>query len=201
MSVDDASGYAKGRRTRAQIVAAALDAFGSAGYRGASMAQIAQTCGVSRAGLAHHFPTKESLLIAVLVERDRVNGELFFAGMDPDGDGGDYLRRLLRVVEHNASTPGIVSLFVTLSAEATDPAHPAHVYFAVRYDTLRRHIHAALTDLRARGLLRGDGADAEVDLIALIDGLQIQWLLAPETVDMPTRMRRWIARETLLTID
>jgi AcrR family transcriptional regulator len=37
------------------------------------MVQIAAACGISRAGLLYHFPTKESLLEAVLSERDRID--------------------------------------------------------------------------------------------------------------------------------
>ena len=97
--------YSKGARKRAEIVSAAFEAFSVSGYRNASMVQIAATCGVSRAGMAHHFPTKETLLAAVLEERDRVNGELFFHDFDPTADGLDYFARLMRVIEHNATTP------------------------------------------------------------------------------------------------
>ena len=44
----------------------AFTAFGTIGYWNTTLAQIAQDCGVTRAGLLHHFPTKESLLEAVL---------------------------------------------------------------------------------------------------------------------------------------
>lgn len=184
--------YPKGRRTRAEIVRAALEAFSAGGYRNASMVQIAAQCGVSRAGLAHHFPTKEALLAAVLQERDRADVEMFLDGADPSADGLDYLRRMLRVIEHNASTPGVVGLFATLSIEAADPNHPAHAYFAARYASLRRDLRLAFADLAARGMIRAgvDLTDLESDLIALIDGLQIQWLLDPPGVDMAARLRR-----------
>ena len=184
--------YPKGDRRRTEIVRAAFSAFSADGYRGASMVQIAAACGVSRAGLLHHFPSKELLLAAVLTERDRINGELFFAGMAaPGADGLDYFRRLLRVIEHNASQREIVSLFATLSTEAADPAHPAHAYFANRYRWLRADIADALAELAGRGLLRDqiDIVGAATDLVALIDGLQIQWLLDAESVDIPARVR------------
>jgi AcrR family transcriptional regulator len=182
--------YPKGERRRAQIIHAAFEAFGAVGYRSASMVQIAADCGVSRAGLLHHFPTKESLLEAVLKERDRLDFEQFFQGGTSD-DGLDYLARTVRLVEHNAANPGIVSLFAVLSTEASDPAHPAHQYFRERYERSRAWMRRAVRDLAARGLLRAhvepDGL--EVDVFALIDGLQVQWLLHPEVVDMPARLR------------
>jgi len=195
------AGYAKGRARRARIVRTAFEAFSAHGYRGASLVQIAADSGVSRAGLVHYFPTKESLLAAVLEERDRVDSEQFFAGVTAPVDGLDLLARFARLVEHNASNRGIVSLFAALSVEASDPSHPAHDYIATRYETLRRHLGAAIADLGARGLLRDDveveGLAAE--LIATVDGLQVQWLVAPESVDMAAQFRRRLA--ALVTVD
>ncbi|MEU7750115.1 TetR family transcriptional regulator C-terminal domain-containing protein [Nonomuraea sp. NPDC049158] len=81
--------------------------------------------------------------------------------------------------------PELVSLYAVLSVEAADPAHPAHAYFVDRYTHIRRDIRHAFEELHARGLVRpGTGiAGAESDLIALIDGLQVQWLLDPASVD------------------
>ncbi|WP_062520943.1 TetR/AcrR family transcriptional regulator [Demequina silvatica] len=188
--------YAKGDRRRAQILREAFAAFSAGGYRGASMVQIAAACGVSRAGLQHHFPTKEALLAAVLEERDRVNGELFFAGCDARKDGIDYLTRLMRVLEHNVTQRELIALFATLSTEAADAEHPAHGYFADRYRWLRRDIDDALAEAASRGLLR-PGVDLDglsSDLIALIEGLQVQWLLDPDAVDLPRRVRAWLAQ-------
>lgn len=186
-------GYASGRRRRDQVVSAAFAAFGAVGYRQTSMSQIAADCGVSRAGLSHHFPTKESLLEAVLDERDRRHSLRFFEDAPgPDRDGLDHFARLVALTRANATTPGIVSLYAALSAEATDPAHPAHTYFVRRYENSRRHLTLAVEDLRSRGLLRdasADGTRLAEEIIALVDGLQIQWLLSPTTVDMAGRLR------------
>ncbi|KHK95892.1 hypothetical protein LK09_17945 [Microbacterium mangrovi] len=187
--------YPKGERRRAEILEAAFDAFGTVGYRNASMVQIAADCGVSRAGLLHHFPTKESLLEAVLKQRDRIDNEQFFAGGTSD-DGLDYLTRMVRLVEHNAAHPGIVSLFAVLSSEASDPGHPAHVYFQERYARSRSWLRRAFRDLEQRGMLRPhvqpDGLD--VEFLSLLDGLQVQWLLQPDAVDMPARVRAFLSR-------
>lgn len=189
------SNYPKGERRRAEILETAFEAFGALGYRNASIVQIAADCGVSRAGLLHHFPTKESLLEAVLKQRDRLDNEQFFAGGTSD-DGLDYLTRMVRLVEHNAAHPGIVSLFAVLSSEASDPGHPAHVYFQERYDRSRGWLQRAFADLDRRGMLRPhvqpDGLD--VEFLALLDGLQVQWLLQPDVVDMPGRVRAFLGR-------
>lgn len=186
-----ARNYPKGERRRAQIIQAAFQAFGTVGYRNASMLQLAADCGVSRAGLLHHFPTKESLLEAVLEQREVQDGERFFPRGAAARDGLEFLAGLVRLVAYNQANPGIVSLFAVLSAEASDPSHPAHAYFVARYERTRASMQRSIDDLAARKLLRDhvDPADVAVDLIALMDGLQIQWLLAPDRVDMPARFR------------
>jgi len=200
-SRSEGRGYPKGDRRRAAIVDAAFGEFSRLGYRHGSVVQIAAAVGVSRAGLLHHFPNKQSLLVAVLQERDRINGELFWQGFEPESDGVDYFARLIRTIEHNASIPGAVSLFAMLSTEASDPAHPAHAFFVDRYRWLLRDVGHALDDLDARGLLRAGVARAglERDVVALMDGLQVQWLLDPEGVDMAERLRMRV--QDLLTCE
>ena len=47
--------------------------FAATGYRGTSLADVAQAAGLSNAGLLHHFPSKEQLLIEVLRRRDEAD--------------------------------------------------------------------------------------------------------------------------------
>lgn len=193
--------YPKGERRRAQIIDAAFAAFGQVGYRNASMVQLAAACGVSRAGLLHHFPTKESLLEAVLEQRELRDDEHFFrTGIDP-ANGLEYFAGMLRLLAHNQSNPLIVSLFAVLSSEATASDHPAHPYFVARYERTRSQMQVAIDDLASRGLLRPHVvADTlAAGLIAMIDGLQVQWLLAPSTIDMPGYLRDMLG--ALLTVE
>jgi AcrR family transcriptional regulator len=182
----------KGDRRKVQILEAAFEVFANGGYRNASMVQIATACGVTRAGLLHHFPTKETLLEAVLTERDRRTAELFFARAPAEADDGiAYFKRLIRVAEHNSRNPGIVSLFAVLSTEATDPEHPAHAYFAARYERSLQRTRDALSNLDRRGLLRpaAHRSGIEAEIIALMDGLQVQWLFDPEKTHMVSQLR------------
>lgn len=196
--------YAPGIARRAAIMESAFTAFGTIGYWNTTLAQIAQDCGVTRAGLLHHFPTKESLLEAVLARRDEVNRDLIFGGQqDPRRDPRDFLGKLIRLVEHNASQPGIVSLFAVLGAEATHPDHPAHAYFAGRYESVRSWISEALRLLEQEGgLLPGsDPTSAAIELTALLDGLQVQWLYRPDAIDMPALFRQRINAQLVVPLD
>ncbi|WP_048646029.1 TetR/AcrR family transcriptional regulator [Nitratireductor soli] len=65
--------------TRAKLVAAARQAFGTVGYAAASMDDFTAEAGLTRGALYHHFGGKEGLLKAVVAEIDaemsqRLNG-------------------------------------------------------------------------------------------------------------------------------
>lgn len=199
----DSQGYAKGRARRREIIRVATGFFGRTGYTSATMIDIAAECGISRAGLLHHFPTKESLLEAVLETRDREDRERFRANGSTVGDGLGVLRGMVALAEHNRSVPGLIGLYAVLSAEATSALHPAHDYFIARYARIRHGTRTALEQARAGGYLR-DGVDLEdaaVELTALMDGLQVQWLLAPASVDMAEQLRRAIQRLLSVPLD
>lgn len=175
--------YAKSAATRIAILDAALEVFAQSGYRRGSLREVAERVGMSEAGLLHHFKNKSLLLQAVLDHRDDVSRQL----VDFDAlDGVESLRGLVSLAAHNASTPGVVELYTTLSAEATSPDHPAHAYFLQRYRYVRESTSAAFERVAAAGRLRPgiDPYRAAVATIALMDGLQVQWLLDPDSTDM-----------------
>lgn len=179
--------YARGRARRDEIMAGAIELFGRIGYRNATTLDIATHVGISRTGLLHHFPSKEALLKAILAKRDVEDLER----LGPTGDPLTDLGNLVALARHNAGIPDLVSLFAVLSAEAGDPAHPAHDYFVLRYERARASIGDILARASEAGLLEA-GVDVDREaraLVALMDGLQVQWLLAPDMVDMAADLR------------
>ena len=184
--------YAKSERTRELILDSATTVFAESGYRSASLRAVAEQVGMSEAGLLHHFTSKNGLLAAVLRRRDDRNQEWFDREIERGRDLPHFLEAL---VEHNASTPGVVELFCTLAAEATSPSHPAHGYFTERYRTTIALLRDAFEDLRTSGRLR-EGVDPAVaarSTVALMDGLQIQWLMDRTSVDMAAEVRDHLA--------
>lgn len=167
--------YAKTAARRQEILDTALEVFAQQGFRGGSLREIAERVGLSQAGVLHHFDSKEALLAAVLQQRDTQNNAVFAADRAEHG----LLEALRLAVRRDSQADGLVRLFVTLAAEATDPEHPAHAFFVQRYADLLAMIAA---DLRS-GQVTGDiaaGVDPEVCaavVVALWDGLQVQWLL------------------------
>ncbi len=189
-------GYAKGRATRAHILDRAVEVFGEVGYRGASLREISARAGLSHPGLLHHFPTKEALLLAVLERRDQT-AEAAVRGTG--ATGAAELRGIAEQYAANAERPEIVELFTTLSAEATAASHPAHEFFVARYQRVVADFADAYREARAQGALRADVQPeaAARDLVALMDGLQVQWLFEPDAVDLGARVRAHIESQLI----
>jgi AcrR family transcriptional regulator len=190
--------YGKSRARREEIVRAAVEVFSSVGFHKGSLREVADRAGLSQAGLLHHFPSKERLLQAVLTWRDEDAGQRLGS---PAPEGLDLLRGMVDTVAHNASTPELVELHVVLSAEGTSTDHPMHEYFVTRYATVFDLILTALETADAQGQLRPDVdlRSAARTMIALMDGLQVQWLLHREDVDMASDLRRYV--QSLLTVE
>ncbi|MDF2993882.1 MAG: TetR family transcriptional regulator [Microbacterium sp.] len=180
--------YAKTEATRQAILDAALEVFSQSGYRSGSLRDIATRVGMSEAGLLHHFRNKSALLEAVLEERDDRARALVPIESE---DGADVLRGLVDLASYNASIPGVVELYTTLSAEATSSDHPAHGYFVRRYEYTRGNIERSFHSLRDEGRLRHGMTPrrAAITAVALMDGLQVQWLLDRDALDMAEELR------------
>lgn len=190
-------GYAKGRATQQEIIRTAILVFADVGYHGASLRDIAARVGISHPGLLHHFPNKVALLEAVLEYRDAADEESFHQDV---ARGTDYFEALLNIVERNRLRRPLVELYAGLSTEATSPGHPAHEYFQRRYARLLDEQGGHLRERAARGGL-APGADPQQvarTVLALMDGLQVQWLLSldrpsAERVDMAADLRAYLA--------
>ncbi|MYS82402.1 TetR/AcrR family transcriptional regulator [Embleya scabrispora] len=186
-------GYASGDARRTRILNIALQEFAENGYRGTSLARIAERAELTQAGLLHHFRSKQELLVAVLDLRDRMDTEHLDLGVLPLG-GAAALDKLAELAEHNRNIPGLVQLFTVLTGEAVTTDHPAHGWAQDRYAMLRSGITASLEAGRASGELRADIDPPAVaaQVFAMMDGLQLQWLLDPEHVDMATLFRDYV---------
>ncbi len=189
-------GYAKGRRRREAIVAAALGVFARTGYHSAAMAGIAREAGLTLPGLLHHFPSKVELLLAVLERRDAETDRLLPAKGAGDADWRGLLRGLVAVARHNEGTPGVVRAFAMLSVESLGEGHPAADWFRARTETTRARIAHSLTRGMAEGAVAPDTDPAAIasEIIAMMDGLQEQWLRAEGALDMAGIFEGYVER-------
>ena len=170
--------------SRKKILQEATRLFSENGFRGTRLADIARAVEMTEPGVLHHFQSKENLLLSVLEERDRVDTENYFRVLDDSNF--NFLRAMKSLVEHNERIPSLVQLFTVLVAESIPADQPGHAFFINRYQSIRKIAIDFLEKAKQRGEIREDVSceDLAIMLIAMMDGLQIQWLLEPEQVDM-----------------
>lgn len=182
--------YRKTAERRREILDAALAVFGRSGYRAGSIREIAEAVGMSQAGLLHHFENKDALLTAVLRHRDDLSKPHY-----PREGSIQTLLATVAVARFNMSHRGVVELYCVLSAEATAPDHPAHRYFADRYAWLRSIMLDAFEQMARSGQLRAgvDPVVAARSTLAVMDGLQVQWLLDSASVNMAADLEAWFS--------
>jgi len=181
--------YAGSAERRVAIVDAAFEVFATKGYVGGSLRDVAGVVGMSQTSLLHYFPSKSALLLAVLERRDAVSDR---PAAPPDCGG--LVETVLGQARHNESVPGLISLYAVLAGEAVTAGNPGSEYVRERFGRLRAEYGDALRALEARGRLR-PGVDpdrAAAGLVALWDGIQLQWLLDPERVDVVRQLHDYL---------
>ncbi|MDQ7991751.1 MAG: TetR/AcrR family transcriptional regulator [Propionicimonas sp.] len=169
---------------RQEIVRAATEIFGSKGYKAGPLTEIAEQVGMTHAGILHHFGSKHQLLLEVLSYRDESDVAELDGKHIPDGT--DLFRHLVRTAFANAQRAGIVQAYAVLSAESVTDNHPARSYFEGRYHQLRGEVaHAFEVMCAERGVAApATIAHASASILAVMDGLQVQWLLDPGDVQL-----------------
>lgn len=200
--------YAKSAERRQQIVDEAYRVFATRGYHGSSLREIAAAAGIGLSTLQHHFGGKEDLLLAMLARRDEWGGRVQPPGDEAGGDvasgdeaGGDeagaglpFPDSIVAQARRNEGIPGLIALYSILAAEATTPDHPGHEYFLGRYARMQELYERDFAALAADGRLH-DGVDpalAAATVVALWEGIQLQWLYTPERVEAAAALRGYL---------
>jgi AcrR family transcriptional regulator len=163
---------AKGRATRARIVAAAAGLVRERGAAETSLDEVIQRAAVSKGQLYHYFQDKADLLRAVVAHQtDRL-----LAAQEPQLqalDGWAPIRAwfdwlvTLQVERQGCGGCPIGSLVPQL-AETNEPARAE---LAVSFDRWERHLRQGLRAMQARGALRAD-ADIEALVTATMASIQ-----------------------------
>lgn len=165
-----------------QIIEVSTRIIGQYGHYGFSIQQVADACGLTKAGLLHHVKSKDRLLMLVLQARDDADMALIGApegvASESDDPGSEAaLERALALIHglvaHNASQPQIVRLYSVLRNESLAKDHPSYEYFVIRdrmaLDEFER-IFAPFVDSPGSFARR---------VLALMGGLEEQWLRDP----------------------
>ena len=166
---------------RASILATALAIIDEHGHQGLTMRALARACGMSAPGLMHYFPDMPTLVVAVVDYREFRDAALF-EGVEP---GPGTTRRILdSVIENIVARPKAAELFAIVEAQAIDPRHPGHEYFRTRAETIVAEFAPIV------GAEYANPEELIRQLIAVGDGLQLNWLRDPTAFDL---LERWHA--------
>ena len=190
---------------RARILNEAVVLFGEHGYAGTSLADIANAADISKAGLLHHFSSKDELFAKVLERRDRedalsilvespTSGEDVVdapvdtvgnvdtlevaATPDIDVDPWSLLDRYIELLERNVAHRDLTAIYTATAVSVLDAAHPAHRWMANHLNGAVERFEASFEAGKAAGLVDPQMPSRLVarSLVALTDGLQLQWL-------------------------
>lgn len=182
----------RGRKRRAEILQGARKLFAQRGFRGTSLAMLAEEIGITDAGLLYHFPSKNALLLAVLEETDQEQ-ETRMAG-DLDTADASYIASWAEFGQVLEDDPVLTALDVLMSAEHLETTSEFNEYFRRRYETFRDRLVRSFEAGRAAGVYRTDfdPLTEAVLMLATLDGLRLQWLLSDGRISMADAMRYFI---------
>lgn len=172
------------QKRRIQILETATVLIAERGFWGVTLRDVAIICGITEAGVLHHFASKAKLLIAVLEYRDEADFHALakLLGIDRSDIDRSPLSVSLRqlctaLITRNAGQPEIVRLYSVLNAEALEPSHPAHDYFQDREKMALSLFRRAMPDT-------AEAVHISRQILAAMDGLQLRWLRMPNEVDL-----------------
>jgi len=191
----------RGEQARTRILEAASQAFAREGFNGSSLDRIAKAAGLTKAGLIHHFPSKLDLLRAVLDARE--DEALVQAGRDTATL--HVLDTLLMVARRDVVDETRTRGFAVLLGEAVALDSPVADWFQGHYGQLTDEIASAIASAARSGLARTaiDPAAIAAEAVAVMDGLQIQWLLGGSAEAYLDRLEQYLdrLREHLTAVD
>jgi AcrR family transcriptional regulator len=164
------------RTSQERILSAAKQVFAAHGYRGGSLNDVATLAGYTRAGLLHHYPSKQAVLLALLDLRDERLGT-----RDSREEESIFtvIERLPDLVRRILEDRVLVQLAHALTAEASEGGHPAHEWASGRQDQLRQRLVASVKhSIGARELPASiDPESLAAVILAVVEGLEAQWLI------------------------
>jgi len=172
----------RGLRTEASILTATLDSLATRGIHDTSLELIAAQVGVAKSSILWHFGSKEGLLLRVaerafsIVERSLAPEILALRTIEERGEA--MWRIYTEIIDHAPEVRRVV-LYLIFCAGDDRPEVRAglqRLYRGTR-TLLVAGLHDVVPDVRRRNQL------ATLAMAAL-DGIFLQWLLDPKTVDL-----------------
>ncbi|HEY6792916.1 MAG TPA: TetR/AcrR family transcriptional regulator [Trebonia sp.] len=177
--------YPKGVRRRQQILESAIAQFAQRGVDRASLRTVGEAIGVSHAALRHYFSSRDELLVEVYRAHEaRADGDASTAASLGEESA---VTVIIEAAQRNRSIPGLVELYAALTTDALQEQHAVTREFVRdRFRWLRALLAARIESGQQAGHIAADidPLAAAALVIAASDGLQVQWLLDPDAVDV-----------------
>jgi len=160
------------------ILATAMAIIDEQGHQGLTMRALARECEMSAPGVMHYFPDMPTLVVAVVAYRDQRD----FSDVEIPQPGPGMSRLVLdAVIDNIVDRPKAAELFAIVEAQAIDPRHPGRDYFRERADEVAADF---ATFLAAEFK---DPMPLAHALVAVMDGLQLNWLRDRDAFDLRER--------------
>ncbi|MEO6196853.1 MAG: TetR/AcrR family transcriptional regulator [Dehalococcoidia bacterium] len=177
--------------TRVRILEAAYRVFARRGYEAATVEEITVECGIAKGALYGHFASKEELFRTILVEHVRRRAAETAARLEP---GLPLRESILRIIESSWATCRTDPIWSSLLMESWALASRnewGREAVATHFDHCSTALARFLSGAQRAGLVR---ADVDVHqaarlLLALNDGLVLQWQTQPDKVDLEEYLR------------
>ncbi len=182
----------KGEERRRLILDVATRLFARGGFNTVSLADIANEVGLTQAGLLHHFPSKNALLMGMLEQRE----DMFHKSVERREQlGMNYFESFVASLRENERNPEMVQLFTILSGESLIDDNPSKDWFVNHYDQMVRRGAEEISKLIDLDKLPQEVSVEDIAraAIGLADGLRLQWLMDPNSVDRPGTITKFVA--------
>jgi AcrR family transcriptional regulator len=171
-----------------EILAAAVAVFAERGYKRASIDAVAERAGLTRQGVLHYFPSKKRLLLALVQLREDLAREHLTA-LHADA-GKDLPGLLAEVITYDHKNPGLAQIHSVLVAEGVTGSDQAQQFCHDYYRSIREQTVKHLTELYGDRLPSGlTPRAAATAVVAMLEGVQQQWMLDEEQTDYPEIIR------------
>lgn len=169
-----------------EILEESTKLFSEYGFKATTLAMVAEAVGLTEAGVLHYFPSKVHLLQGVLQYRDQKYIEKYAVLIESEKkDIAELFETLNGVYAEDEELLELIQLFIVLVGESIRSEHPSHDFFVDRYQRGREIYVQQLSSFSQTKIPSDVDLNELATLImAVVDGLQIQWLLDPAKVDL-----------------
>jgi AcrR family transcriptional regulator len=171
--------------TRVRILEAAHRVFARRGYEAATVEEVTAECGIAKGALYTHFASKEELFRTILVEHVRRRAAETAARLEPDLPLRESILRIIEASWATCRTDPIWSpLFMEFWALAGRNEWGREAVAGL-FDQCSAALAQFLSGAKRAGLVRSDldVHRAARLLLAVNDGLVLQWQTQPDKVD------------------